>query len=387
MRNPSPYHGVKYAPIASYVGEYAQAASGRLSNWRRRFPIFAIVGLFTGLLVLVATFSLLGQQTAAIPNHQLAIRLHPEIHSTRSPTTLTFDWNITTAIKSPDGVEKQVYLVNGKDSSVISHHIMLDAKSVAGQFPGPTIEARSGDRIIIKAYNGLQDEGLSLHWHGLRMKGQNAMDGAVGFTQCPMAAGKQFIYNFTIGQEEHGTFWWHSHSQVQRGDGLFGGLVVHKPRAASASFEPEYLLLVGDWFHRKQTDVLKWFAAFSSLGNEPVPDSIIINGHGRYNCSMAVPARPVICQDIPLNSSLSIFSTKDKVSRLRVVNVGTIAGLSISVQGATLQPVEVEGGYPVEAQNSDAMGILYPGERVDALVRWKEDSHESAWVNIYLDDE
>lgn len=45
---------------------------------------------------------------------QIAIPLHPQIHSNRDATTLRFDWIVTIGTRSPDGVEKQVYLVNGK---------------------------------------------------------------------------------------------------------------------------------------------------------------------------------------------------------------------------------------------------------------------------------
>ena len=42
---------------------------------------------------------------------------------------------------------------------------MLDA------FPGPTIEARSGDTILVEVVNNLpENEGLSIHWHGLHMQ-------------------------------------------------------------------------------------------------------------------------------------------------------------------------------------------------------------------------
>lgn len=44
---------------------------------------------------------------------QLAIALRPEQHAARKAATLTFSWNITLGTRSPDGVEKQVYLVNG----------------------------------------------------------------------------------------------------------------------------------------------------------------------------------------------------------------------------------------------------------------------------------
>ena len=39
-----------------------------------------------------------------------------------------------------------------------------------GQFPGPTIEARSGDVLVVDVYNSL-DEETSIHWHGLHMRG------------------------------------------------------------------------------------------------------------------------------------------------------------------------------------------------------------------------
>lgn len=40
------------------------------------------------------------------------------------------------------------------------------------EFPGPTIEARSGDTIVVEVVNKLQnDEGVSMHWHGLHMTG------------------------------------------------------------------------------------------------------------------------------------------------------------------------------------------------------------------------
>ena len=39
------------------------------------------------------------------------------------------------------------------------------------EFPCPNIEARSGDTLVIEVHNQLADEGLALHFHGLRMEG------------------------------------------------------------------------------------------------------------------------------------------------------------------------------------------------------------------------
>lgn len=219
------------------------------------------------------------------------------------------------------------------------------------------------------------------------MKDQNSVDGAVGFTQCPIAPGRSFTYNFTIGAEEHGTFWWHSHSDVQRADGLWGGLIVHSPDEIDLQRE-EYLLMVGDWFHQNQTEVLRWYADASSRGNEPVPDSLLVNGQGRFNCSMAVPARPVACSQVQFSDLKPLMmSRSQKKARLRVVNTGSVAGLSLRVGGAIIRPVRVDGGFAVKAEATETVGILYPGERVDLEVEWKGNHAGDHRLTVYLDDE
>jgi FtsP/CotA-like multicopper oxidase with cupredoxin domain len=188
-------------------------------------------------------------------DEMLGIRLHPQDHMSRPPTTLTHHWNITAGYRSPDGVRKKVYLVNDL-------------------FPGPTIECRSGDRLVIHVTNSLDSrEGVSIHWHGLGMRNAINMDGAVGFTQCAIATDKTFVYDFVVDLEQAGTFWWHAHSQVERGDGMYGGLVVHKPvdfksEGKGPGYKDEVLFLVGDWYHRSAEEVLGWYTSVRGFGNE-----------------------------------------------------------------------------------------------------------------------
>jgi FtsP/CotA-like multicopper oxidase with cupredoxin domain len=111
----------------------------------------------------------------------------------------------------------------------------------------------------------------------------DGMDGAVAVSQCPIAAGEQFLYNLTIPASQSGTFWYHSHSGVSRADGLYGGLVVHAPASKSAvrglapgdqdgahhlPYDKEVLLLIGDWYHRSARDVLDWYTDPGNFGNE-----------------------------------------------------------------------------------------------------------------------
>jgi FtsP/CotA-like multicopper oxidase with cupredoxin domain len=248
------------------------------------------------------------------------------------------------------------------------------------------IEARSGDRIVVHVRNDLEDEGVSLHWHGLLLRNQNDMDGAVGFTQDPIPPGNFFAYNFTVGDDEHGTFWWHSHSDLQRADGLWGGLVVHNP-ADVDTFEQDYLIMVGDWFHRNQSEVLSWYADPSSRGNEPVPDSLLVNGQGRFDCSRAVPTRPLNCSQIAQTELKPLFKSAEGSMRLRVVNTGSVAGFSVSLEGATVKPVAIDGGFNVQSEAVETVGVLYPGQRVDFSVRWDSYYTDSRQLIIYMDEE
>lgn len=306
-------------------------------------------------------------ESTASPPPPLGIRLYPQDHATRPARTIVLDWNITQGMQAPDGVQKRVYLVNGV-------------------FPGPTIEARSGDELVIRVTNGLADEGVSLHWHGLQLMNQNLMDGAVGLTQCPIAPGGRFTYRVQIGDDEHGTFWWHSHAMGQRADGLFGGLVVHRPEKTDKGLSApvdDFLLMMGDWFHASAVDTQRWFSSYQHFGSEPVPDSLLVNGHGRFDCSMAVPARPVQCSPVSDDSlALGLGLSPGTAIRWRILNVGSIAGLSLAVPQATMRPIYVDGGHPVAAMSGDGIGILYPGERIDLLVTGPADRPSRLYISM-----
>jgi FtsP/CotA-like multicopper oxidase with cupredoxin domain len=105
------------------------------------------------------------------------------------------------------------------------------------------------------------------------MRAANHMDGAASFTQCPIPTGTTFVYTFEVAEDQSGTFWWHAHSQVQRGDGMYGGLIVHKPRSQGDdteiyNYQDDVLVMIGDWYHRSAAEVLDWYTSARGFGNE-----------------------------------------------------------------------------------------------------------------------
>ena len=43
-------------------------------------------------------------------------------------------------------------------------------------------------------------EGITIHWHGLDMRGNEYYDGVAFLQQCPIASGTNFTYRFTVRQ-------------------------------------------------------------------------------------------------------------------------------------------------------------------------------------------
>ena len=66
------------------------------------------------------------------------------------------------------------------------------------------------------------DVATSMHWHGLLVP--PTMDGVPYVTQVPIEPGATFVYEFPIRQT--GTYWYHSHSQLQEQSGTYGSIVI-----------------------------------------------------------------------------------------------------------------------------------------------------------------
>ena len=68
------------------------------------------------------------------------------------PTTRHYDFVVSEMPGAPDGFTKQMLVVNGR---LPVHFSFSRIDSGEGQFPGPTIEANQGDRLVIKVTNQL----------------------------------------------------------------------------------------------------------------------------------------------------------------------------------------------------------------------------------------
>jgi FtsP/CotA-like multicopper oxidase with cupredoxin domain len=243
----------------------------------------------------------------------------------------TVEVNITAAVTTlslQPGVTSEVFAYNGR-------------------VPGPTLDVREGDHVIVHFRNNLP-EPTTIHWHGIHLPFES--DGSPFH---PIAPGGTHDYAFTARLGTAGTYWYHPHPDQRTGyaigKGLFGGIIV---RAADDPLPamPEKLIILSD-------------NRFLKDGAIDFPDSHSHHGgldeeNGREG--------PILFVNGHLMPTISIRS--GEVQRWRVVNASAGRIYRIALSGHTLLHIGSDGGLfekPVEVKEI----LLTTGERVELLVR------------------
>ncbi|KAK8384395.1 hypothetical protein O3P69_009301 [Scylla paramamosain] len=247
--------------------------------------------------------------------------------------------------------------------------------TVNKQLPGPAIQVCVGDKVLVDVMNNLPSSAIALHWHGVTMGATSAlpdarstpyMDGAAGVTQCPIPPGSGFRYAFFA--TDPGTHMWHA--GLERGDGLFGALIVTQ----SSEDDPyvhieEHMLVISDWYNKSSVALL---ADRHSAGPPPRPSALLINGRGTRVTSPAVPPPRLLIQE----------GTR---YRLRVVSAAAaLCPVTLNVEGHDLIILALDG-EPVSFVNASTI-LLNPGERYDVMFRAEQEfssrPNGTFWVRV-----
>lgn len=126
----------------------------------------------------------------------------------------------------------------------------VKAPLIGGRLPGPEIRVKEGEMLRVKVQNAL-DEPTTVHWHGLLLP--SAMDGVPGVTQAPIPPGQVFVYEYPIRQA--GTFWYHSHFELQEQRGLSGPFVI-EAKDEPLRYDHDYVLFLTDWLNSDPAEII-----------------------------------------------------------------------------------------------------------------------------------
>ncbi len=126
------------------------------------------------------------------------------------------------------------------------------ALMVNGQIPAPTLEFTEGDEAVITVHNRLENEEVSLHWHGVLLP--PLMDGVPYLNTPPIYAGEDYTFRFKIRQ--NGTYWYHSHTMVQEQKGVYGAIVIH-PKKPIVKADKDLVVVLSDWSDENADQIMK----------------------------------------------------------------------------------------------------------------------------------
>jgi FtsP/CotA-like multicopper oxidase with cupredoxin domain len=226
--------------------------------------------------------------------------------------------------------------------------VTSEAFAYNGHVPGPTLDVREGDRVIVHFRNDLP-EPTTVHWHGIHLPFESD-----GSPFDPINPGESHTYEFTVRPGTAGTYWYHPHPDRRTGfaigKGLFGAIVVHAAHDALPASLSEKLLILSD-------------NRFLKDGTIDFPDAVSHHGgideeNGREG--------PVLFVNGQVTPTISIRS--GEVQRWRVINTSAGRIFRIALAGQTMLQVGTDGGLierPVEVKEV----LLTTGERAELLVR------------------
>ncbi|KAH6885321.1 multicopper oxidase-domain-containing protein [Thelonectria olida] len=286
---------------------------------------------------------------------------------TNNPTPNGFPWSKRNAFTNYYKDHPNTGVIRSYDFTISRGKIApdgyeIDGLLVNGGFPGPTIEANWGDTIQVTVHNDVDDEGVALHWHGFLQTRTPWEDGVPGITQCPIAPGKSFTYQFIA--ELYGSSWYHSHYSAQYAAGLIGPIVIHGPREHRDYDVDVGPILLNDWYHTPYMDLVETVMAANGPGIV-FSDNNLINGKNNFNCSTLPADDKTTCNSA---AGLSKFTFKrGKTHRLRLINSGAEALQRFSIDGHTMKVIAYD--Y-IQIQPYDTKVVtLGIGQRADVLVK------------------
>lgn len=298
------------------------------------------------------------------------------------------------AAQPPHTVRYDLYIA---DTIVTFGKKSKRAIAINGQIPMPTLTFTEGDTAEIYVHNNL-DEETSLHWHGLFLP--NQYDGVPNLTQMPIKPHTTHLYKFPIIQ--HGTHWYHSHSELQEQIGMYGAFIMNKKKEWDI---PTIPVVLSEWIDMNPREVDRslhaatdWFAvqkgstqSYAEAIKQGWFKTKVANEWKRMN---AMDLTDIFYDNFLINgknqNEQPQFKAGDKV-RLRIANGGasdyfwlTYAGGKITVvatDGNDVEPVEVDRLIIAVSETYDVIVTIPENKSYEFLVTPEDRTkHASLWL-------
>ena len=248
--------------------------------------------------------------------------------------------------------------------------------TINGAIPGPTLRFQEGDLARIQVTNMLPVSS-SIHWHGLLVPPD--MDGVPFITQMPIAPGNTHTYEFPIRQT--GTYWYHSHSELQEQSGLYGSIVIED---GITNIDRDHVILLSDWTTDSPYTVLRtlkrgseWYSLQKGSA-QSILGAAKAGKLGDYFMRELQRMPPMDLADVGYDyflsngePAISLAAEGGERLRLRIINGSATTYFHVNFSGGPMTIVSADGQLvdPVE-QDLFLIGVA---ETYDVLVTIPEE--------------
>jgi FtsP/CotA-like multicopper oxidase with cupredoxin domain len=259
---------------------------------------------------------------------------------------------------------------------------------VNGQIPAPLLRWREGDTVTLRVANRLAARS-SIHWHGMIVPAD--MDGVPGLSFDGIPSGGSYVYRFKVNQ--HGTYWYHSHSRFQEQTGLYGPIVIEPRGGERQHADREHVVLLSDWTDidperifstlKKQSDYYNFhkrtvgdlFRDARKRGWRQTLDERRMWGSMRMHptdlLDVSGYAYTYLMNGVtPADNWSALFERGERV-RLRIINGSSMSIFDVRIPGLKLTVVAADG-QDVEPVTVDELRIA-TAETYDVIVEPKDD--------------
>ena len=250
----------------------------------------------------------------------------------------------------------------------------VEAMTINGQLPGPTLRFTEGDHAVIRVHNQMDVE-TSIHWHGILLP--NAMDGVPHVTYPPIAPGQTFTYRFDLRQS--GTYWYHSHTMLQEQRGLYGALIIAPKSAGKLDRLRDHVVVLSDWTDEDANSVLhtlkrgsEWYSVRKHSG-QSVLGAARLGLLGAYFSRELQRMPPMDLSDVYYDrfllngaSQQSLAAKPGEKIRLRVIDGSASTFFHLQFAGGPMQIISADG-IPVQPFDEERL-LMGVAETYDVIV-------------------
>ena len=228
-------------------------------------------------------------------------------------------------------------------ASLVSGHITR-LWGYNGAFPGPVIELREGQRVVIDFANRLSLDS-TIHWHGLPVPADQD-----GSPLEPVGSGANRLYEFEVPTGSAGTYWYHPHAHqtvtLQVGHGLAAPLIVRGADDPLTAL-PETTLMITSLALDQDGQVIVSPAVMSGMGTMTSgAGELLVNG-----------------QKLPLHAM-----APGATERWRIINATADRYLRLGLDGHHFAVVGTDGGLLGAPLSGLTEWLLAPAQRVEIVV-------------------